>query len=66
MEAEVGDVYGFVACFGEDACKIVLERLVDEELHAIAGSGGVAWSTAAAANSRACRMSSSASWGKSA
>jgi hypothetical protein len=65
-EAEVDDVQRIVAGLGEDACEIVLERLVDEEVHAVAGSGSVPWSTAAAANSRACWMSSSASWGKSA
>lgn len=60
-QAEIGDVHGVVAGFGKDACEILLERLVNEELHAVAGSGMVTWSTAAAANSSACLMSSSVS-----
>jgi hypothetical protein len=59
-EAEVDDVYGVAAGLAEDACEILLERFVDEQLHA--ASGSVAWSAAAAANCNACRTSSSTSW----
>jgi hypothetical protein len=58
------DMNRVVALAAEHTGEVVLERLVDEQSHW--GRGSVAWSTAAAANHRACRTSCSESCGKSA
>lgn len=62
-EAAVGDVDHVMPGFGNERCKTSADALVEQEPHADVRSGTCRSLTARAANSRAARTSSSASWG---